>query len=92
MPPSEKPSLIQVERSGASGGTLTATLRKSRSWPYDEAKRLGLKNTATSVSLTSNTKADLGIVDNDLRYDVYEVVLTATTAMTVGLYYQPAYL
>jgi hypothetical protein len=44
------------------------------------------------VSLTSNTKADLGIVDNDLRYDVYEVVLTATTAMTVGLYYQPAYL
>ena len=92
MPPSEKPSLIQVERSGASGGTLTATLRKSRSWPYDEAKRLGLKNTATSVSLTNNTKADLGIVDNDLRYDVYEVVLTATTAMTVGLYYQPAYL
>ena len=37
-------------------------------------------------------KADIGLIDNDLRYDVYEVEVSATSAGTLNLYYQPAYL
>jgi len=38
-------------------------------------------------------KVDIGLIDNDLRYDVYEVRASTTTgAGTLNLYYQPAYL
>ena len=37
-------------------------------------------------------KTDIGLIDNDLRYDVYEVGVSATGAGTLNLYYQPAYL
>ena len=39
-------------------------------------------------------KVDIGLIDNDLRYDVYEVRVTGLMAGegTINLYYQPAYL
>ena len=38
-------------------------------------------------------KVDIGLIDNDLRYDVYEVWVSGLMGEgTINLYYQPAYL
>lgn len=91
MPPSEKPSLLQG--SFTSTGSAIFRLRKSQTYPYDAAKEANLPAVENSVSVSgSGQKYDLGIIDNDLRYDVYEVAVTASADGTIDLYYQPAYL
>lgn len=77
---------------------MGVTLAKSQTYPYEKAKELGLP--AVSVSpipaqlSESMGKVDIGLIDNDLRYDVYEVRVTGLMAGegTINLYYQPAYL
>ena len=45
------------------------------------------------------SKYDIGIIDNDLRYDVYELEIVNTTptalagnVMKVSVFYKPAYI
>lgn len=95
MPPSEKPSLLQAKWTGS--GFVGVTLAKSQTYPYEKAKELGLPAVMESpipAQLSESAgKVDIGLIDNDLRYDVYEVRASTTTdAGTLNLYYQPAYL
>lgn len=94
MPPSEKPSLLQAKWTG--GGYVGVTLAKSQTYPYEKAKELGLPAEEVSYCPMMDEgmgKVDIGLIDNDLRYDVYEVRASTTTdAGTLNLYYQPAYL
>ena len=94
MPPSEKPSLLQAKWTG--GGYVGVTLAKSQTYPYEKAKELGLPAEEASYCPMMDEgmgKVDIGLIDNDLRYDVYEVRASTTTgAGTLNLYYQPAYL
>ena len=61
-----------------------------------KAKELGLPAEEVSYCPMMDEgmgKVDIGLIDNDLRYDVYEVRASTTTdAGTLNLYYQPAYL
>lgn len=72
------------------------TLAKSQTYPYEKAKELGLPAEEASYCPMMDEgmgKVDIGLIDNDLRYDVYEVRASTTTgAGTLNLYYQPAYL
>ena len=95
MPPSEKPSLLQAKWTG--NGLLAISLAKSQTYPYEKAKELGLPavkgDPFYSPTLDESMgKTDIGLIDNDLRYDVYEVGVSAAGAGTLNLYYQPAYL
>ena len=96
MPPSEKPSLLQAKWTGS--GFVGVTLAKSQTYPYEKAKELGLPAVTESpipAQLSESAgKVDIGLIDNDLRYDVYEVRVAGLMAGegTLNLYYQPAYL
>lgn len=95
MPPSEKPSLLQAKWTG--NGLLAISLAKSQTYPYEKAKERGLPAVKgdpfySSTLDESMGKTDIGLIDNDLRYDVYEVGVSAAGAGTLSLYYQPAYL
>ena len=94
MPPSEKPSLLQAKWTGS--GFVGVTLAKSQTYPYEKAKELGLPAEEVSYCPMLDEgmgKVDIGLIDNDLRYDVYEVRASTTTDEgTLNLYYQPAYL
>ena len=95
MPPSEKPSLLQAKWTG--GGLVGVTLAKSQTYPYDKAKELGLPAVTVSPIMPQLDegmgKVDIGLIDNDLRYDVYEVWVSGLVGEgTINLYYQPAYL
>ena len=73
------------------------TLAKSQTYPYDKAKELGLPAVTVSPVMPQLDegmgKVDIGLIDNDLRYDVYEVWVSGLVGEgTINLYYQPAYL
>lgn len=107
LPPSEKPSVVQIGRVSGFNfanwfGSGAATLYKSKRYPYVKALKEGLYHTSSTVSFSMlglSSKYDIGIIDNDLRYDVYELEIVNTTptalagnVMKVSVFYKPAYI
>ena len=89
LPPSEKPSVVYAASEG-----VKATLYKSRAVPYTYAKILGLAADSVSANLYGKTMTPVGIIDDDLRYNVYELALKSEIGdeTSVHVHYQPAYL
>lgn len=73
---------------------VKATLYKSRAVPYSYARILGLAVDSVSANLSGKTMTPVGIIDDDLRYNVYELALKSETGdeTSVHVHYQPAYL
>ena len=73
---------------------MVAGLYKSRTLPYRYAGLAGLYTDHTEHRLVNNIEIALGVVDDDLRYDVYELKLKNTTLIrqVVNVTYLPAYL
>lgn len=90
LPPSEKPSVVRAR--GGSG--VVAGLYKSRTLPYRYAGLAGLYTDHTEHRLVNNIEIALGVIDDDLRYDVYELKLKNMTLIrqVVNVTYLPAYL
>ena len=91
LPPSEKPAKINVTASGATlFSPAKAVLRMSRLYPYDEAKAKGLPAEEISRTIPGVSLFPMQI-GSDLRYDVYELILSAAKEVVMNVSYEPAY-